>query len=181
MIPHDQKNRFSPFSSLSMSFHPFHLSVFFVEPEQHPEVRPKAHGMTWLKSAQYVLAQMLGAMLAGAGIAEPVAPFFWAIQRGRWGGPEEVLGGLWMARWWPRGGQDGDQGQGEGIGFELSISPERIALPLKIQCCHTFFTLQKRTSPTSHWNLPHKVCRTSSVWVKEIPSFHSLSQIWRTS
>ncbi|CAK9102825.1 Glycerol uptake facilitator protein [Durusdinium trenchii] len=29
-------------------------------------VRPKAHGMTWLKSAQYVLAQMLGAMLAGA-------------------------------------------------------------------------------------------------------------------
>jgi len=29
-------------------------------------VRPSAHQMTWLKSAQYVLAQLLGAMLAGA-------------------------------------------------------------------------------------------------------------------
>jgi hypothetical protein len=29
------------------------------------EVRPSAHQMTWLKSAQYVLAQLLGAMLAG--------------------------------------------------------------------------------------------------------------------
>jgi len=87
-------------------------------------VRPEAHQMTWVKSAQYVVAQMLGAMLAGALnlliYGSTIAAFERenGIQRGE---PKSILSASAFGEYFPNPGLTKEWGSGPYVQEDVSV------------------------------------------------------------
>ncbi|CAK9102775.1 Glycerol uptake facilitator protein (Glycerol diffusion facilitator) [Durusdinium trenchii] len=87
-------------------------------------VRPKAHGMTWLKSAQYVLAQMLGAMLAGALNLLIYSGTIAAFEREQGivrGEPRSILSASAFGEYFPNPGLSKEYGSGPHAQEDVSV------------------------------------------------------------